>query len=66
MNGRRRDNAEGRGRDGEDYHHGQLILGEPVLPNTQVAANVNYRSVRWMLGFAQCVSSQYGIMRTVQ
>ncbi len=32
----------------------------------QVAASANYRGVQWMLGFAWCVSSQYGITLTVR
>jgi hypothetical protein len=33
--------------------------------HSQVAASANYHGVQWMLGFAQCVSSQYGITLTV-
>jgi hypothetical protein len=33
---------------------------------SQVAASANYRGVRWILGFAQCVSSQYSFMLTAQ
>ncbi len=32
----------------------------------QVAASANYRGVQWILGFAWCVSSQYGFTLTVQ
>ncbi len=47
---------------------GVAIKVQRVFPLQKkvLAASANYHGVRWILGFAQCISSQYGITLTVR
>ena len=55
-----------KGDEGEEVWLGEERGGSAIPSFLQVAASSNYHGVQWILGFAQCVSSQYGVTLTVR